>query len=249
MISSFGEYIIYADESGDHSLISVDEQHPVFVLAFCIFKKSDYTTTILPRVNQFKFNFWGHDLAVLHNREIRRPEKDFAFLQVPENREAFFLQLNQLIEEIPFHIIATVIDKRRLKEKYFQPHSPYETALKFCLERAYFFLKELAVISHATNLIVEQRGLTEDKDLELAFRRIIGKSGNMHKEDLPFELIHANKKTNSCGLQIADLVAHPIGRYVINTRQENRSFKILEKKIIGKNGKIDGYGLKVFPKL
>lgn len=72
--------------------------------------------------------------------------------------------------------------------------------------------------------------------------------GNWHSKRLPFEIIFANKKTNSCGLQIADLVAHPIGRYVINTEQESRSFKILEKKILGRNGKKDGYGLKVFPK-
>ncbi len=249
MSNGFGEYIIYVDESGDHSLTSVDEQHPVFVLAFCIFKKSDYTGIVLPMVNQFKFDFWGHDLAILHNREIRRPEKDFGFLRVSEElRERFFSRLNQLMEELPFSIIATVIDKRRLKEKYSQPHSPYETALKFCLERAYSYLKDQSGVEHATNIIVEQRGASEDKDLELAFRRIVD-SGNWHSRRLPFEIILANKKTNSCGLQIADLVAHPIGRYVIDSSQENRSFQILEKKILGRNGKKDGYGLKIFPKV
>ena len=247
MKNDFGEYIIYADESGDHSLTSVDEQHPVFVLSFCIFNKLKYTSTVLPKVNQFKFDFWGHDLAILHNREIRRPEKDFAFLQIADVREKFFLELNQLIEELPFNIIATVIDKRRLKEKYAQPHSPYETALKFCLERAYSFLHQQGATNLVYNVVVEQRGLNEDKELELAFRRIVNK-GNWYDAPLPFEIIFANKKVNSCGLQIADLVAHPIGRHVINPEQENRSFKILEQKIIGRNGKKEGYGLKVFPK-
>lgn len=247
MSIDFGDYIIYVDESGDHSLTSIDEQHPVFVLAFCIFKKLDYTKIVLPHVNQFKFDFWGHDLAILHNREIRRPEKDFGFLRVSEElRETFFLRLNQLMEELPFSIIATVIDKRRLKERYKQPHSPYETALKFCLERAYAFLKDQSAVEQITNAIVEQRGVSEDKDLELAFRRIVD-NGNWYSKRLPFEMIFANKKTNSCGLQIADLVAHPIGRYVINPEQDNRSFRILEKKILVRNGKKDGYGLKVFP--
>lgn len=247
MKNKFSEYIIYVDESGDHSLTSVDEQHPVFVLSFCIFKVLDYTSIVLPKINQFKFAFWGHDLAILHNREIRRPERDFAFLQNAEIRERFFLELNQLIDELPFTIISTVIDKRRLKEKYPQPHSPYETALKFCLERAYSFLNEQGATDIFSNIIVEQRGLNEDKDLELAFRRIVDK-GNWHDIRLPFEIIFANKKVNSCGLQIADLVAHPIGRYVINPEQENRSFKILEKKILGRNGKKEGYGLKIFPR-
>jgi hypothetical protein len=127
----FNDYIIYADESGDHSLVSIDSQHPVFVLAFCIFKKSDYTSIILPRVNQFKFDFWGHDLAILHNREIRRPEKDFAFLQIAEIRDKFFNDLNLMIECLPFSIIATVIAKRKFKEKFSQLHSPYETAQNF----------------------------------------------------------------------------------------------------------------------
>jgi hypothetical protein len=30
------DYIIYVDESGDHSLTSIDPQFPVFTLAFCI---------------------------------------------------------------------------------------------------------------------------------------------------------------------------------------------------------------------
>ena len=247
MDDKFGDYIIYADESGDHSLTSVNKEHPVFVLAFCIFKKSDYTTILLPKVNQLKFDFWGHDLTVLHNREIRRPEGDFAFLQIQEIREHFFYRLSQLIDEIPFFIIATAIDKRRLKEKYSQPHSPYETALKFCLERAYSYLQDLEAANFITNVVVEQRGLNEDKELELAFRRIVNK-GNWYNMNLPFDIILANKKTNSCGLQVADLVAHPIGRHVINPEQENRSFQILKKKIIGKNGRTDGYGLKIFPK-
>ena len=247
MKNNFGEYIIYADESGDHSLTSIDEQYPVFVLSFCIFNKLEYTSIFLPKVNQFKFDFWGHDLAILHNREIRRPEKDFAFLQIADKREKFFFELNKLIEELPFNIIATVIDKRRLKEKYDQPHSPYETALKFCLERAYSFLHQQGATNLVYNVVVEQRGLNEDRELELAFRRIVNK-GNWYGTPLPFEIILANKKVNSCGLQLADLVAHPIGRYVINPEQENRSFKILEQKIIGRNGKKDGYGLKIFPK-
>ncbi|WP_233079829.1 DUF3800 domain-containing protein [Rheinheimera soli] len=37
--SLFSKYIVYVDESGDHSLQSIDENYPVFVLAFSIFHK------------------------------------------------------------------------------------------------------------------------------------------------------------------------------------------------------------------
>jgi hypothetical protein len=35
------DFIIYVDESGDHSLESIDPDYPVFVLSFCIFRKSE----------------------------------------------------------------------------------------------------------------------------------------------------------------------------------------------------------------
>jgi hypothetical protein len=35
--SPYSKHIVYVDESGDHNLQSIDEQYPVFVLAFCVF--------------------------------------------------------------------------------------------------------------------------------------------------------------------------------------------------------------------
>lgn len=57
-----------------------------------------------------------------------------------------------------------------------------------------------------------------------------------------------DKKHNSSGLQIADLIAHPIGRHVINPAQPNRAYDLIEKKFRkGQDGRITGYGLKIFP--
>ena len=33
-MSEFSEYIVYVDESGDHGLVSIDPQYPVFALSF-----------------------------------------------------------------------------------------------------------------------------------------------------------------------------------------------------------------------
>ena len=57
----------------------------------------------------------------------------------------------------------------------------------------------------------------------------------------------ANKMTNSAGLQLADLVARPIGLHVLKPQQENRAYKILKKKFHNKNGSYNGVGLKIFP--
>lgn len=34
---------MYVDESGDHSLQSIDDNYPMFVLAFCVFHKRHYS--------------------------------------------------------------------------------------------------------------------------------------------------------------------------------------------------------------
>jgi hypothetical protein len=69
---SFGNYIVYVDESGDHGLDKIDPEYPIFVLAFCIFKKMDYISDIVPAIQKFKFRYWGHDAVVIHEHEIRK---------------------------------------------------------------------------------------------------------------------------------------------------------------------------------
>ena len=55
MAQEFSDYIVYVDESGDHGLQNIDANYPIFVLAFCIFKKSDYIDVISPCLQRFKF--------------------------------------------------------------------------------------------------------------------------------------------------------------------------------------------------
>lgn len=98
-----------------------------------------------------------------------------------------------------------------------------------------------------THLQVECRGRAEDAKLELEFRRIC--DGNNAVGKMPnLDIRFMDKKHNSTGLQLADLVAHPIGRHVINYTQHNRAYDVVEPKFRkGPGGKIEGFGLKVFP--
>jgi len=69
----------------------------------------------------------------------------------------------------------------------------------------------------------------------------------LHKP-LPFNLIIADKKANSEGLQLADLTARPIGLSVLRPEQDNRAREVLEGKFYrDKTGNKLGMGLKVFP--
>lgn len=137
--------------------------------------------------------------------------------------------------------MATAIDKRALNDTYKDPDNPYVLALEFCLERAYYLLQDVQQTEKLTHLVVESRGAKEDKDLELAFRRIMDK-----KRISSFDIVFADKRVNSAGLQLADLVAHPIGRHILDPNQENRAFDILEKKFRDYPN-YQGRGLKIFP--
>ena len=79
----FSDYVVYVDESGDHSLQSIDPNFPVFSLVFCIFKKSDFVETVVPVVQRLKFDFWGYDAVVLRGYEIRKQHGDFNILRGP----------------------------------------------------------------------------------------------------------------------------------------------------------------------
>jgi hypothetical protein len=246
--SAFSKYVVYVDESGDHGLESVDPNYPIFVLAFCVFYKTHYIQEVVPALEQFKFKHFGHDLVVLHENDIRKEKGDFRFPSRAAKTQ-FMDELTSLIGEKNFILISCVIDKRRLKEK---SSNPYHLALGFCLETLYQLMQEKNQDRLTTHVVVECRGKKEDRDLELEFRRICGGMNSMDRQ-LPFQIIIADKKTNSTGLQLADLVARPVGLSVLKADQTNRAFEVLKHKFFcsgGRKATGDGYnnwGLKVFP--
>lgn len=251
MASQWSDYIVYVDESGDHSLTRINPQYPVFVLAFCIFHKRHYAEAVAPALTAFKFQHFGHDMQVLHEHDIRKESNGFNFRNRAD-KHVFMAELGSIIERHNFILISVAIDKQHLKTKYPMLDNPYHIALKFCLERLFFFMKEKGQQNRLTHVVVENRGKKEDNELELEFRRICD-GDNLHGGNLPFDLIFADKKTNSPGLQLADLVARPIGIKVLRPGQQNQAFDILEKKFYSKKGRqgagsaYEGYGLKCFP--
>lgn len=250
--NEFSNYIVYVDESGDSSLTNIDDKYPIFVLAFCIFYKKYYADILVPMVQDFKFKYFGHDMVVLHEREIRAKSKPFTF-KTKSREDEFMNDLTTIIEDSKFILIAGAILKNNLVIKTgSQGHNVYNIALKLCLENLYNFLKEKKQNIRKTFIVFESRGDKEDKELELEFRKICD-GENVLKIHLPFEILIKSKQINSTGLQFSDLFARPIGRHLIDSPQKiNRAFTSLEKKFFCRNKDslgIDyiGYGLSVYP--
>ena len=243
----FSDFIVFADESGDHSLASIHPDYPMFVLALCLFSKVEYAQVTVPAVLRLKFKHFGHEQVILHEREIRKTQGHFRFLTDATRRPGFYAELNELVREAPFTLIAAAIHKARYRARHDQPENPYHIALGFGLERLFQHLEALGCRNGITHMVFEKRGTKEDAELELEFRRVCDRNGEIGKR-YPFEIIMADKKCNSAGLQVADLVARPIGRKVLDPGQANRAYDILADKFCrGPDGSTDGWGLKLFP--
>ena len=250
--SPYSNYIVYVDESGDHGLVNIDDNYPVFVLAFCVFHKRYYSEKVVPALEKFKFNHFGHDHVILHEHEIRKEKGEFTFFRDRKHKSQFINELTSIIDESNFILISCVIDKTALRNKNGTVSNPYHLALGFCLETLYEFLQEKKQDQKITHVVVECRGDKEDKELELEFRRICD-GENQLSATLPFNIVFANKMANSSGLQLADLVARPIGLSVIRPTQPNRAYEILKRKFYCEGGRekvgkdFENWGLKVFP--
>ena len=226
----YSDFIVYVDESGDHSLDSINPNYPLFVLSFCTFRKDNYSHVVTPALRMLKFCTFGHDMVVLHEYDIRKKIGFFKNLN-KESREAFLEELSQLIDQTDFTLIPIVIDKHKIKKHDFDFSilHIYHLAMRIGLEKLYQYLSSQGQINRITHIVFEARGRSEDFALELEFHRIC-KGNNSFQMVLPFEIVIADKKCNSEGLQFADMVARPIGISVLRPEQANRAAKILERK-------------------
>lgn len=240
----FSDFIVYADESGDHGMVSIDPQYPMFALTFCVMRKDEYVGAVVPAMQRFKFGIWGHDAVVLHESEISKSKGAFGFLRTSrELRERFFEELNALMAAAPMTIFASVIQKEKHRAKYANPWNPYEIALHFCMERLHMKLTAEKQHGKTVHVVFESRGAREDAELELEFRRIAGNDSHWgyRRHDFSrfdFQPVFIPKAANASGLQLADLTARPIALSQLRPDQPNRAFEIIRPKL---------GGLKCFP--
>jgi hypothetical protein len=240
------DYIVFVDESGDHSLASINPEWPVFVLCFCILPVAAFIDAVTPLIRRLKFEAFGHDLVILHEHDIRKRKGAFARMNEAA-RESFLGKLTDVIAATDMTIIAVVIDKKSHSQRYANPFHPYHLAMQFGLERLYDFLALHGQVERETHVVFEARGAKEDQALELEFRRVCDGANRMRMA-LPLNMVIADKRTNSEGLQLADLTARPIGLHVLRPRQSNRAWNVIEAKLFrGARNCVAGNGLKVFP--
>jgi len=244
------QYVMFVDESGDHNLKNIDDNFPLFCLCGCVFEKEHYHEIARPLVDALKIRFWNSTDVILHSRDIRKQQGAFWFLQDSGKREAFYEAINAIMRQLDFSIIVVAILKREHLANYGdQAKHPYHLALEFMMER--FALMIRCGEGESTgHIIAESRGKREDKLLKEEFFRLKRRGSHYQTFDVVTTLWAEKKRQNIVGLQIADLVAYPIARKVLDPAKSHLSFDVLRAKIRHKPGEVNrvlGYGIKIFP--
>ena len=243
------EKILFLDESGDHNLQYISNDYPIFVLGGCIVEHNYYKKQLKPEVDNFKISFFKSKDIILHTRDITRNKGVFEKLKDKKTRNQFYDKLNKLMANLNYTVIASVIKKKGFMEKYSYPMDPYVFSLEVIIERFIYSLKE---DSSYGKIIAESRNEELDALIKNRFEylKLQGTRFVSAKEinTLITSLRLVKKDRNINGLQIADLIVSPIGRFVLG-KKTHKDFKIIERKFRrGNSGSYNGYGLVILPK-
>lgn len=241
---------MFIDESGDHSLDKIDPSYPMFVLAGCIFDFDYYSQYVEPEINKLKIKHFGKTNVILRSYDIRKQKGEFSSLVDMIKRTTFYEDLDSFISTLDFKIIASAIRKDRLKNQYRTPSNPYHLCLRFILERAVMYLGKT---DEKMIFRIESRQTHNDEKLAEVYESFRNKDQDIFKKDeIQAKLVDLSfnqKVQNIIGMQIADLVAYPIGRWVLDNSKENKAFEIIKNKFHKsfKSPSYLNYGLKIFP--
>ncbi len=245
------DYYLFVDESGEHIIDNFDTSRPFFTVSAVMINKTQYDEQ-KEAVDALKKKYWVQGLFKEKNRHtkkvcfvsrhIRRRQGAFSkhYLN-DEQYEAFLLDLSTLMDVLEYIVIAASIDKVKLVSKYTNPIEPYHLAMEFIVERFSRFLHT----RNSTGLIMmESRGKKEDGSLHQLFLEFYNRGtrffGSRYIQKTITGGFYFNSKWNKelnnletyYGLELADLIAHPIGHFV-QSREKTRPFKVLEKKFLG----------------
>ena len=244
------KYYMFVDECGDPNLITLDENFPIFTLCGIIVSKPQLVS-LEKKVVDLKHHFWGEKEIILHSRDIRKHQRGFEVLLDPAVKRDFYERLNSIMgEKGAFTIVSCSVLKIPYVERIGPDGDIYGLALSRLIERSIFYLDEIGNEDGSNlNIIVEMRGKKEDRDLTSYYEMFKTKGTkwltperlNSHITQLKF----FSKRQNVIGLQVADLVAYPIARYILNPKAVNPAYDVLQYNIFtDRDAKL---GLKVIP--
>ncbi|GHT63318.1 hypothetical protein AGMMS50239_19030 [Bacteroidia bacterium] len=242
------KYNLFLDECGDQNLANFNPDFPVFTLCGILISESDYAE-IENQIATIKRKFWNTGKIILHSRDIRKCQNGFEILFDLDVKRQFYQDINAVMQNNCYTIVACSILKDAYIRKYGRLSDVYGLSLSYIIERIVFALDSFKDKNIELSVYAERRGKKEDASLLNYYNEVLDRgtyfvnSMRIKKYFTSFEF--QDKKANRAGLQLADLIAYPITRYILDKEAVNLAFNIIESKIYKQNGK--QHGLKIFP--
>lgn len=243
-------YHLYIDECGDQNLETFSPTFPIFTLCG-ILVRDDKVTLLEEQVKALKHEFWGDRQIILHSRDIRKCQNGFEILFDLDVKHRFYDAVNRLLgQEGVYVIVSCSILKEPYIRQFGKLNDVYGHSLSFVLERAIFCVdNQCEDRSGRISAIVERRGKREDKNLQNYYEQLLVKGTYwVTAERMKNRMLGLDfkwKSENIAGLQIADLIAYPLTRHVLNPQAVNLAYDVLEPNIFKENDKL--MGLKIYP--
>jgi len=229
------KYYLFIDETGDHGLAKIDINFPIFLLSGILIKTNDLIHLEL-LLTKLKIKYWSTESLILHSREIRKCSNEYKILLNEDLKNQFYKDLNQLISRSKFLIIPSGINKVNYIENYgLLTDDPYEICISKIIDSVLTKFKHQKNQTSELQIILEKRGYKEDQKLALHLSKIVLNGTLNHPNSISKNVLidyeFKHKKENIIGLQIADLIAYPIAKFMLNQSINNPAFDIISNKI------------------
>lgn len=245
------QYYLFLDECGDQNLSNFNPDFPLFTLCGIIVSKAEYAA-ITEKVLALKKTLWNDKKIILHSRDIRKCQKGFEVLFDLDKKKFFYESVNSILGESDYQIVCCSILKEQYIRRYGKLSDVYAISLSYIIERTVFLLDSFKKEGEADiqlHVIAERRGTKEDKSLLDYYNELLDRGTyfvNSKRIKSYFKSFQFKMKSEDIiGLQISDLVAYPITRYVLDSNVVNPAYEVIKEKIYSQNGKM--HGLKIHP--
>ncbi len=245
------KYYLFLDECGDQNLSNFNPDFPLFTLCGVIFTETDYAQ-ISDSIIQLKKSIWGNSKIILHSRDIRKCQRGFEVLFDMDKKKYFYESINTILNDGVYTIVCCSVLKEPYIRKYGKLSDVYAISLSFIIERTVFLLDRAPKTAKnpvEIHVVAERRGKKEDQGLLDYYNELLVKGTyfvNKKRINNYFKSFQFKKKNEDIiGLQVSDLIAYPITRYVLDSKAANPAFDVIKNKIYSQNNRI--HGLKIHP--
>jgi hypothetical protein len=220
-------YRLYLDESGDHTTthaVDIGKRY-LGLVGVCFLQDAEGFPRNSPyrgfaeSFDEFRRSLFGEDPPVFHREEIVKKCGEFSILQDPNICAQFDSGLLEVFRAASCKIFAIVLDKHEHSNATHRTlKHPSHYCLHAMLERYCGFLN---FIGGRGDVMAESRGKVEDMALKEMYEYIYNNGTRYHQPSIFQRALTSQqikikpKSAGIHGLQLADVLAHPLTRDVL----------------------------------